>query len=660
MPSKLLRILVLCFLLTGMSCSTNWYKEKADEEVYGIIEEKTPDVPGMPVTFNIEPDEINRLEGLSIAGPPPEFLGEEGIEEEGALIISLKKALELSVWTSRDYQNAKEQLYLRALDLTLDRYQFTPIFGASASANYARSTTDILKTTDGVRLAQVVPDWMRQTATLTGIGLSQQTTAANLLQTLQNNGVAISPQLIGGLQTGGQLASTPGDLMNVYANLVESAFTQAGINQPRPEIMDERSIDGQTFVGVNMLLKGGGQIAASLTSNFLRFLTGDPRLSTSSLLSATVTQPLMRGRGSRVSAEFLTQSERDTLYELRNFTRFRKTFAVRVASSYYQVLQARDAASNSYRAYKSFQITVDTNRARALEGRITQSELGQTEQGLLNNETAWVNSVRAYSRALDQFKILLGLPTDAKVILDERELEELRVRGPIDFPVSAEDAILVALESRLDFHTVRDQRDDTFRRIYVAANNLKMDLDLVLTGAVNSKPGNDEFDTLDFDRAQWSAGFDVDLPLSRKPERNAYVAALIVNQRAERDLQLAQDTIKFEVRNAWRQLDQARKNYETAQSQIELNLRRVEDEELKTELGRATARDLVEARDALTDAENAVTDALVSHTVSRLEFWRDMGILFIKESGEWEDISDLDFLEPEEADLVEVSTTPSE
>ena len=86
----------------------------------------------------------------------------------------------------------------------------------------------------------------------------------------------------------------------------------------------------------------------------------------------------------------------------------------------------------------------------------------------------------------------------------------------------------------------------------------------------------------------------------------------------------------------------------------------MEDEELKTELGRATARDLVEARDALTDAENAVTDALVSHTVSRLEFWRDMGILFIKESGEWEDISDLDFLEPSNEELVEVSIPPSE
>jgi outer membrane protein TolC len=651
-----LKTLPLVLLLLASSCSTTWYKGRADKEVYGIIEDKTPQVPGMPVSFTIEPDEIDRLAGLSIAGPPPEYLGEEGEDEEGALVISLEKALELGVWMSRDYQNQKEQLYLQALDLSLDRFQFAPTFNASGRVDYARSTTDILKTTEGIRLAQVVPDWIRQTATLTGIALSQQTTAASLLQTLQDNGVAVSPQVITGLQTGGALASTPGDLINAYASLVETAFTQAGLNQPRAEIMDERSVDGQASIGFNLLLKGGGQIATTLTSNFLRFLTGDPRVTTSSVLTATFTQPLIRGAGARVNAEFLTRSERNTLYQLRNFTRFRKVFAVQIAASYYQVLQARDQASNSFRAYEAFSITTARDRAQAAEGRLTLTELGITEQGLLNAETQWVNSVRAYKRALDQFKIQLGLPTDARVILDESELEGLRERGPIDFPVSAEDAILVALASRLDYFTARDQRDDALRFIYVAANNLKMDLDLVMTGVVNSDPGSDEFNTLDFDRAQWTGGFDIDLPLNRKAERNAYVAALISHRRAERELQLAQDTIKLEIRDAWRRLDQALKNYETARNSRDLSERRFDNQTLLQELGRATARDLVEARNDLTDAENDVTAALVSHTVARLEFWRDMGILFIKESGQWEDISDLDFLQsPPEYDPVDLT-----
>jgi len=42
-----------------------------------------------------------------------------------------------------------------------------------------------------------------------------------------------------------------------------------------------------------------------------------------SILSATVTQPLLRGSDRKVVLENLTQAERDTLYQVRFFNRFR-------------------------------------------------------------------------------------------------------------------------------------------------------------------------------------------------------------------------------------------------------------------------------------------------------------------------------------------------
>jgi hypothetical protein len=35
-----------------------------------------------------------------------------------------------------------------------------------------------------------------------------------------------------------------------------------------------------------------------------------------------------------------------------------------------------------------------------------------------------------------------------------------------------------------------------------------------------------------------------------------------------------------------------------------------------------------------------LTSALISHTIARLEFWRDMGILYIKENGNWEEVKE--------------------
>jgi outer membrane protein TolC len=132
---------------------------------------------------------------------------------------------------------------------------------------------------------------------------------------------------------------------------------------------------------------------------------------------------------------------------------------------------------------------------------------------------------------------------------------------------------------------------------------------------------------------------DLDLPLDRKAERNSYRAALIAHERAARDLVLAQDEITLRINDGWRNLDQAKRNFEISEIGVELADRRVKEQELRAELGRGTARDLVDAQNDLINSKNERTAALVSHTVERLRFWRDMGILMIKDNGQWEELS---------------------
>jgi hypothetical protein len=233
------------------------------------------------------------------------------------------------------------------------------------------------------------------------------------------------------------------------------------------------------------------------------------------------------------------------------------------------------------------------------------------------------------------------LPTDAQIILDDHELDVLRETGIQHPTVSDEQAIEVSRVARLDLYNVRDQEDDSKRKVLVAANSLKADLDLVITGRVNSEPGADKFNTLDFQRAAWSAGFDVDLPLDRKAERNSYRASLISYDRATRELSLAEDNVKLEVRDAWRNLDQAKRNFDNRKLALALSERRVEEQTLRAEFGRGIVLDQVDAQNDFISAQNQLTDALVRHTIARLEFWRDMGILYIKPNGQWEDVKDV-------------------
>ena len=231
---------------------------------------------------------------------------------------------------------------------------------------------------------------------------------------------------------------------------------------------------------------------------------------------------------------------------------------MQIATAYYGVLQNKDAVRNSWQGLKNFQFNVERETALADQGLKTQASLGLLKQSALNTETAWINAVRNYRQSLDNFKIQLGLTTDAAVVLDDRELKGLSIIHP---EFSAEDAQSIALLTRLDLYTVRDQYEDARRKVDLAANGLRAQVDVVAAASLNSKQDSSgSFPVPDADRYRWNAGLNIDLPFERTAERNAYRGALIAQAQAERFLQLNEDQIKLQVRNDWRNLDQAKRS----------------------------------------------------------------------------------------------------
>ncbi|MBI3415820.1 MAG: TolC family protein [Verrucomicrobia bacterium] len=425
--------------------------------------------------------------------------------------------------------------------------------------------------------------------------------------------------------------------IDVARAIDRAAGTQTSLLEQDTTVVQQYNVSGGGNVGSSILLRSGAQLANSFSIDFLRFLSGDAGLFIRSSLAATLTQPLLRGFGYKVAMENLTQGERNLLYALRDFTQFRKDFAVRIAQSYYGVLGARDAMRNAYQGYQNFLLNAERGRALAKEGRAALADLGQLEQAALSSEGNWISAVRTYRQNLDQFKLLLGLPAKAKIILDDAELTQLKIAHPNILP---EDAVSVAFTSRLDLANFRDRKQDVDRQVGIAANALKPRLDLVVSGNVDSKPGsNNPFD-LDTSRARGSAGLSMDFALDRKAERNRYRAALIQKEQAARQLELQEDQLRLNVFESWRSLDQAKRNFEISELGVKLAERRVEEQELRAELGKVTGRELVDAQTALIASRNGRTSALVGHTIARLQFWNNMGILFIKENGQWQEVAE--------------------
>ncbi|MBQ15300.1 MAG: TolC family protein [Gammaproteobacteria bacterium] len=401
-------------------------------------------------------------------------------------------------------------------------------------------------------------------------------------------------------------------------------------------INTSESIDAGTSLGGRVLLKGGGVIALNLTNSFTRFLTGDISESNGSALIGSFAQPLIRDFGTEIEAEALMQAERDLLYQLRNFTRFRKTFAVRIASDYYSVLLNRETARNNFSGLNSVNLSLEREQAFQVEGLRTLLDVGRLEQSALQADLRWTASITRYKRSLDNFKILIGLDADDNIMLDDDEMELISETGMASPDLTLEQAMDLSMQTRLDLYTELDRVQDSARKINVAANALRPALDFSINVSVpDARNGN--LGELDFENAVYTAGLDLDLPLDNQNERNDYRRAMIDYEATARAYLAAVDDVKLDVIDTWRRMNEASKNYDINLTSVEINERRVEEAELRAELGLGDIQDTVDSQNDLTSSQTDLVSSIVEHNIAKLEFWRDIGLLYVNDNGQWEE-----------------------
>jgi hypothetical protein len=156
-------------------------------------------------------------------------------------LLKLEQTVELGLINSREYQDARENLYMTALPVATERFSFAAQFFA---------------------FGQAVRQW-----------------------------------------AGSQTNSVPRNNWALSSN-----------------------------VGFSKLFSTGALLLADFANQTVFGLTGFGRsLSSQSTINLDLIQPLLRGGGRAVTLEPLTQAERNLLYEIRTFARFRKEFYVSIA-----------------------------------------------------------------------------------------------------------------------------------------------------------------------------------------------------------------------------------------------------------------------------------------------------------------------------------------
>ena len=602
-----LYVLIL-LAIVGWGCTPVRYRESADRETYKIIGDKQQTVFGEAETgFTIEkqplPEYLRGTEGTTEKQPTGEAAGPIKLELSEETIQRL---------TERPKDNELEVLKTLATQ---------PLTDARVATLNDRELTVLLKLRNEELAQLAIPTPPNATKLTLAQALEVSVANSRLFQDQKER-----------LFLSGLSLTLQRHLWTPQLGLTGSA----GVGKDGAE----RSINADSKFSVGQLLASGADVALNLGTNVLEFFTGDKRRAAASVLSLSFTQPLLRGGGRLVAMENLTQAERTVVYDVRSYMRFKRQFSVDVAQSYYQTLQARDTLVNNLRIYMSLRRDViERNEMLKVERAGVRSlDVDEVKQDELAASDDLIFARQDYLDALDAFKISpLGLPTETPIVLDEKELESLEKKAAAGLPppeVKVEEAVERALTNRLDVMTAQDQLEDAERAVLIARDALRAGLDFSISTSTNTEAPTKAL-KFQFDEGSYTASILADLPIDRKQERNAYRQALISLESEKRAFSLMRDNVKLEVRRAYRSLERAGSTVEIQRMGVELARKRVDNTKMSLEAGVAVSRDVLLATRSLLDTQLALTQALVTYEIAKLQLWLSIEEFHVDEKGMW-------------------------
>ncbi|OAI44927.1 hypothetical protein AYO44_13420 [Planctomycetaceae bacterium SCGC AG-212-F19] len=234
------------------------------------------------------------------------------------------------------------------------------------------------------------------------------------------------------------------------------------------------------------------------------------------------------------------------------------------------------------------------------------------------------------------------------------KLKRLCVTGVDLLKAEVDEAQTVAanygIQNRLDLMNVRATVVDAWRQLAIFANALFGTLNVRYHLDSTTPPGLGEPFAFGGSRSREELILDTELPLVRLQERNNYRASLINYQRARRNLQRAEDQVKYDIRNEIRLLREQQETYLIQQRQVELaymvmenaleTFREPPDPRAQIDIGTraaASTTQLINAQTSLYRAQFTMTTIWITYLNTRLDLYRDLELLPLDYRGVWTD-----------------------
>ena len=405
------------------------------------------------------------------------------------------------------------------------------------------------------------------------------------------------------------------DRSRLGETLAESAFA----TRITPNLLGsfgQSDVRNQNYgVAASRLFATGTVVRAEVGAATFRNQLGSFYATDTTLL---VSQPLLRGFGPAVGRRPIERADYQTANAERLYALTQQQLAIDVAGVYYRLIAQIELAGAARTALANAEQLLAASEAKLLANLVSRLDVFRARQLVAEASAQLFDAEGGIEDLEDQLRFLIA-----------RDDYEFRVASEITAnpdPMTAEAAVALALENRLELREADAAVEEAERDIGFARHQLlpQVDVSLALTRRETADSlrlafGADRFEPVTFVSAS--------TPLDRTNETVALQTAVMARAGRVRARETLRRRIGQEARRAVRLQQRLANRLESAAVSVEFAEREVELATLRFQRGLSNNLDVVNAQANLLNATTRRLGVLADLAVTRLELRATLGTL---------------------------------
>jgi len=386
---------------------------------------------------------------------------------------------------------------------------------------------------------------------------------------------------------------------------------------------------GRAGLGVTRLLSSGASLTlrtdyvrsgGSRYDSSLNQIIGGDELNHNSAVTASIRQPLLKGRGSRVNLAGIRKAEKRLEIAGLDFRQQILSVIRDTEKAYWQLAHARERMNRRESAIRLAGTMLEETLIREQVGRATRLDVLQARANVASQQEILLDAQRQVEEAEDALAAQLGR-LEAGVSQRVYDVESLR-------PVGAEIPDLGsvwsgALARSLELSVQRANLEVLSEDRLLAKDDTRTDLNLVAsasTTGLSPDGAKSAYESaLEKEGHDWQVGLEVSVPIGKRAAKAGLRQAETMIEREEFRLARMEQDLFRRVRDTHRVLTVGIQKLEAARLTLELEREAFDQQQQRVDNGLANFRDLQESQLAVDRAAIAELDAWLAVLFAEVE-----------------------------------------